>query len=74
MATHRYVIDAQDDPSADAISKLHEIVKLAHHYNPNIYFEVFVHKAGGALGRLTPRPLFLSRLAPGRHPLPPRGG
>ena len=44
-----YVVDAQDDPSADSLSNLHQLAKRAHRINPNIHFEVFVHKVDGDL-------------------------
>jgi len=44
-----YVIDAQDDPSSDALSRLHEIVTIARSINPNMHFEIFIHKVDGDL-------------------------
>ncbi|KDO28433.1 hypothetical protein SPRG_06671 [Saprolegnia parasitica CBS 223.65] len=44
-----FVIDAQDEPYSDALSRLHDTVTRAHHYNPNIFFEVFIHKVDGDL-------------------------
>ena len=44
-----YVIDAQDDPSTEALGKLHEIVTIARSVNPNMHFEVFIHKVDGDL-------------------------
>jgi Ras-related GTP-binding protein C/D len=41
-----FVVDAQDDYS-DALNKLHQTVIKAHKVNPNITFEVFIHKADG---------------------------
>jgi len=41
-----YVIDAQDD-YMEALSKLHHTVKKAHQVNPDIKFEVFIHKVDG---------------------------
>ncbi|KAH9104866.1 hypothetical protein AeMF1_019182 [Aphanomyces euteiches] len=42
-----FVIDAQDDPYTEALSRLHDTVTRAHRYNPNIFFEVFIHKVDG---------------------------
>jgi Ras-related GTP-binding protein C/D len=44
-----FVIDAQDDPYHEALARLHDAVVCAHKYNPNICFEVFVHKVDGDL-------------------------
>lgn len=41
-----FVIDAQDD-YMDALSKLHATVSRAYKINPNIKFEVFIHKVDG---------------------------
>mmetsp|Transcript_6472 Transcript_6472/g.20979 ORF Transcript_6472/g.20979 Transcript_6472/m.20979 type:complete len:363 (-) Transcript_6472:52-1140(-) len=41
-----FVIDAQDDYS-EALSKLHLTVAKAYNVNPNIMFEVFIHKVDG---------------------------
>lgn len=41
-----FVIDAQDDYT-EAISKLHMTVVHAHKINPDITFEVFIHKVDG---------------------------
>nr|CAG4645617.1 EOG090X08AZ [Lynceus sp. MCZ IZ 141354] len=41
-----FVIDAQDD-YMDAIAKLHQTVTKACKVNPNIRFEVFIHKVDG---------------------------
>eukprot|EP01108_Squamamoeba_japonica_P000369 TRINITY_DN1101_c0_g1_i2.p1 TRINITY_DN1101_c0_g1~~TRINITY_DN1101_c0_g1_i2.p1 ORF type:complete len:362 (+),score=151.41 TRINITY_DN1101_c0_g1_i2:115-1200(+) len=41
-----FVIDAQDDYS-EALSKLHLTVTKAHKVNPNIAYEVFIHKVDG---------------------------
>lgn len=41
-----FVIDAQDD-YAEAMNKLHMTVVHAHKINPNITFEVFIHKVDG---------------------------
>lgn len=42
-----YVIDAQEDDYEDALPKLAETISLAHTINPNINFEVFLHKVDG---------------------------
>lgn len=44
-----FVLDAQDDPYTDALQKLHETIVRANKYNPNIVFEVFIHKVDGDL-------------------------
>ena len=44
-----FVIDAQDDPTEVALTKLHDTVSRAHRANPDIHFEVFVHKVDGDL-------------------------
>ena len=44
-----FVIDAQDDPTEVALTKLHDTVSRAHRVNPDIHFEVFVHKVDGDL-------------------------
>ena len=44
-----YVIDAQDEPYNETLHTLHETVVRAHRVNPNILFEVFVHKVDGDL-------------------------
>jgi Ras-related GTP-binding protein C/D len=41
-----FVIDAQDD-YLEALSKLHDTVTKAYQVNPNIRFEVFIHKVDG---------------------------
>ncbi|XP_002156022.3 ras-related GTP-binding protein C isoform X1 [Hydra vulgaris] len=41
-----YVLDAQDD-YMDALTKLHQTVVKAFKVNPNIKFEVFIHKVDG---------------------------
>ncbi|CAM9275522.1 unnamed protein product, partial [Phaeothamnion confervicola] len=38
------VIDAQDEPYQEAVSRLVDIVRRAQAINPNIFFEVFIHK------------------------------
>ena len=43
------VIDAQDEPYQEAVSRLVETVKRAQAINPNIFFEVFIHKVDGDL-------------------------
>lgn len=42
-----YVIDAQEGDYEDALPKLVETISLAHHINPAIHFEVFLHKVDG---------------------------
>lgn len=42
-----YVIDAQEDDYEDALPKLAETISVAHAVNPNINFEVFLHKVDG---------------------------
>jgi len=43
-----FVVDAQDrEEYPEALSKLHATVTKAHKVNPNIKFEVFIHKADG---------------------------
>ena len=44
-----FVIDAQLDPYDEALARLHDAVVCAHKYNPNICFEVFIHKVDGEL-------------------------
>lgn len=44
-----FVIDAQDEPYGEALARLHETVQRAHRYNPDIFFEVFIHKVDGDL-------------------------
>lgn len=43
------VIDAQDEPYTEALARLHDIILRAHRYNPEIFFEVFIHKVDGDL-------------------------
>ncbi|KAG5185866.1 Gtr1/RagA G protein conserved region-domain-containing protein [Tribonema minus] len=43
------VIDAQDEPYQEAVMRLVEIVRRAQAVNPNISFEVFIHKVDGDL-------------------------
>jgi Ras-related GTP-binding protein C/D len=42
------VIDAQDEPYQEAVTRLVEIVRRAQAANPNISFEVFIHKVRSA--------------------------
>lgn len=42
-----YVIDAQEEDYEDALPKLVETISTAHHINPAIHFEVFLHKVDG---------------------------
>lgn len=42
-----YVIDAQEEDYEDALPKLVETISAAHHINPGIHFEVFLHKVDG---------------------------
>lgn len=42
-----YVIDAQEEDYEDALPKLVETISTAHSLNPNIHFEVFLHKVDG---------------------------
>eukprot|EP00946_MAST-07B_sp_MAST-7B-sp1_P001052 g1052.t1 len=44
-----FVLDAQDDPYTDALQKLHETIVRANRFNPDIFFEVFIHKVDGDL-------------------------
>lgn len=44
-----FVVDAQDEPYTEALQKLEETIVRANRYNPNIYFEVFIHKVDGDL-------------------------
>ena len=39
-----YVIDAHEQEKETACQKLFEIIKMAHKVNPQITFEVFIHK------------------------------
>ena len=41
-----YIIDAQDDSE---FTRLHDIANRAHRINPNIAFDVFIHKVDGDL-------------------------
>ena len=41
-----FVIDAQDD-YLEALQSLYQTVQAAHRINPNISFEVFIHKVDG---------------------------
>ncbi len=42
-----YVIDAQEEDYEDSLPKLAETISIAHSINPNIHFEVFLHKIDG---------------------------
>jgi Ras-related GTP-binding protein C/D len=42
-----YVIDAQEDDYEDSLPKLAETISNAHKSNPNMNFEVFLHKVDG---------------------------
>lgn len=42
-----YVIDAQEDDYEDSLPKVVEAIAFAHRINPNIHFEVFLHKLDG---------------------------
>ena len=42
-----YVIDAQEEDYEDSLPKLAETISVAHSANPNIHFEVFLHKIDG---------------------------
>ena len=44
-----YVIDAQEDDYEDSLPKLVETITIAYKVNPNIHFEVFLHKVDGDL-------------------------
>lgn len=44
-----YVIDAQENDFEDCLPKLVETILAAHKLNPNIHFEVFLHKVDGDL-------------------------
>lgn len=44
-----YVIDAQEDDYEDSLPKLVETITIAFKVNPNIHFEVFLHKVDGDL-------------------------
>jgi len=44
-----FVIDAQDEPYTEALARLHQTVTRAHRVNPDIFFEVFIHKVDGDL-------------------------
>jgi Ras-related GTP-binding protein C/D len=44
-----YVVDAQDEPYQDAMLRLVKTIQVARNVNPNIAFEVFVHKIDGEL-------------------------
>lgn len=42
-----YVIDTQEEDYEDSLPKLAETISIAHSINPNIHFEVFLHKIDG---------------------------
>lgn len=42
-----YIVDAQEEDYEDALPKLVEAISTAHVVNPNIHFEVFLHKVDG---------------------------
>jgi Ras-related GTP-binding protein C/D len=42
-----YVIDAQEDDYEHTLPKLSETIHIAYTANPNIHFEVFLHKVDG---------------------------
>lgn len=44
-----YVIDAHEQDKDTSCEKLFEIIKVAHKVNPNITFEVFIHKVDSDL-------------------------
>jgi len=44
-----YVLDANDEPYADSIQGLMDVIKRATRANPNIHIEVFLHKIDGEL-------------------------
>ncbi len=44
-----YVIDAQENDFEDSLPKLAETIIAAYNVNPNIHFEVFLHKIDGDL-------------------------
>ena len=44
-----YVIDAHEQDKDMACNKLFDIIKVAHKVNPNITFEVFIHKVDSDL-------------------------
>jgi Ras-related GTP-binding protein C/D len=44
-----YVIDAQEDDYEDSLPKLVETIIMVYRVNPNIHFEVFLHKVDGDL-------------------------
>ncbi|KAJ1497953.1 hypothetical protein HMI54_013159, partial [Coelomomyces lativittatus] len=41
-----FVIDAQDD-YYEALPRLYRTISTAYKYNPNLYFEIFIHKVDG---------------------------
>jgi len=44
-----FVVDAQDEPYTDALNMAKDLIKRAHKVNPNVNFEVFIHKVDGDL-------------------------
>ena len=42
-----FVIDAQDDPYAEALDYLVKMASHAYRINPNLLFEIFIHKVDG---------------------------
>jgi Ras-related GTP-binding protein C/D len=48
-STMVYVIDAQENDFEDSLPKLAETIIAAYNINPNIHFEVFLHKIDGDL-------------------------
>ncbi len=48
-STMVYVIDAQENDFEDSLPKLAETIIAAYNVNPNIHFEVFLHKIDGDL-------------------------
>ena len=46
---HHVLCFIQDEPYSDALARLHDTVARAHRINPDIFFEVFIHKVDGDL-------------------------
>lgn len=42
-----FVIDAQEEPYADAVSFAKRLIVRAYRINPKIYFDIFIHKVDG---------------------------
>ena len=42
-----YVLDGQEEDYEESLPKLLETIALAHHINPTIHFEIFLHKVDG---------------------------